>query len=386
MCISKLFDSIDKSDENLWLSFNNIIKHSVVFQSFYNEDDDKDSNDIKLEIAFSLKEIGFVDFNLLYKVFINDFQSITEYEIIDIIKNLNYLDSSYLVDILTIMKYKYSNLKVPYDDLEYMYNNIIIVKDEINTYIINNCINIICNIINIVIDDNYLYMACKYDNLEIVKFLIDNGATIYVESLLMTIKYGNLKVLKYIAEKNDCVYYSYCINGKILIPNLLKNLLNNGALVYASEGGQYSTLKYLISYANDNDLNINYYYEEALLNAAENGYLKIVEYLAEVNGTDINSMDNYALLYACYNGHISDVKYLVEQGANIHKENGEPLYDSPLYCAISMGHLEIVKFFVEHLPYGESFTHNKALYFATKNNCQEMIKYLESTMFSSWWI
>lgn len=72
---------------------------------------------------------------------------------------------------MTIMKYKYPKLEVPYKDLDNMYDSIIVTKDEIETYIINNCINIISKFfINKNEIDKYLLLACEYVHLSMVIF------------------------------------------------------------------------------------------------------------------------------------------------------------------------------------------------------------------------
>ena len=53
--------------------------------------------------------------------------------------------------------------------------------------------------------------------------------------------------------------------------------------------------------------------------------------------------DDYALRCAADNGHLDVVKYLVEHGADIHAKD-----DFALFCAVDSGHTDIVKYLAKH--------------------------------------
>lgn len=113
-----------------------------------------------------------------------------------------------------------------------------------------------------------LMLACEIKNkekedeyYEIVKYLVEHGASIGSEELKSAAKNGSLKIVKYLVE--------------------------HGSNVNISEG-------------------------MSLERAAENGHLDIVKYLVE-QGSVINSD---ALLKAKYAGHSEIVRYLIEHGCS----------------------------------------------------------------------
>lgn len=82
MEITELFNNVNESEEKLWNVLDKIFKHSVDFQTMLDDDD------IKLEIAYYSYKTGYVDFNLLYNVFNNNF-NMKKNDIIKIIISLS---------------------------------------------------------------------------------------------------------------------------------------------------------------------------------------------------------------------------------------------------------------------------------------------------------
>ena len=142
-------------------------------------------------------------------------------------------------------------------------------------------------------DDWALKLASKNGQLEVVKYLVSEGADInnnhpwHGHALGLAAKKGHLEVVKYLIEK--------------------------GANIHA-----------------DNDL--------ALQWASGNGHLDVVKYLVE-SGADIHADDDHALQRASKNGHLSVVKYLVQNGADIHADD-----DFALIMASKNGHLPVVEY------------------------------------------
>ena len=172
-------------------------------------------------------------------------------------------------------------------------------------------------------------------------------------------------------------------------------------------------VKYLLEHrANVNKKNNND--ETSLIIACKQGHITIVKYLVE-NGADVNkemnndrillyhnfstcksgfvirySLDSFVgyykkyivkrgftpLFYVCEKGHIDIVKYLVEHGANINKEDKNDW--TPLFWACKEGHKDIVECLVE-----QGVNVNKEdndgwtpLILACKEGHKDIVKYL----------
>ena len=142
-----------------------------------------------------------------------------------------------------------------------------------------------------------LTFASDKGNLEIVKLLVENRASINAED-------GS--------EGNTVIGLPAPGEGTFLVCNT--------ALTKAIEKGNLEIVKYLVENGadiKDNDSNT------ALTVASRNGNLEVVKYLVE-NGADINDKDNYgdtALMVASWNGNLEVVKYLVENGADIDENS-----------------------------------------------------------------
>ena len=142
--------------------------------------------------------------------------------------------------------------------------------------------------------DVKFFEAIKNNNLESVKFLLEQGANLHA---------GDDYALKLAA-----------INGYL---ELVKYLLEQGANLHA-----------------END--------DALRSAAVSGHLEVVKYLLE-QGANLHAVNDDALQLAAHNGHLKVVKHLLEQGANLHVVN-----NWALRWAAHKGHLNVVKCLLEH--------------------------------------
>ena len=153
--------------------------------------------------------------------------------------------------------------------------------------------------------------AAYYGHLEIVKYLVENGADINAKdnngwtSLIHAAYNGHLEVVKYLVE------------NKADINAIGKYFGFDGltSLMFASMNGHLEVVKYLVENgANINDRN------EALMGASISGHLEVVKYLVE-NGADINTKDYVGitpLIYASMFGNFELVEYLIEKGADVN--------------------------------------------------------------------
>ena len=198
-----------------------------------------------------------------------------------------------------------------------------------------------------------LHLAVFKSNLEIVKYLVDNGADIYSGNnspLMNAVGNGRLEIIKYLVEKgvniharNDDALAEASKKGHLeIVKYLIKNgadihTKNDCALIWASLKNNFEIVKYLV----EKGANIHAKNDEALKYASACGYFDIVKYLVE-KGANINAKNNEALAYASINNHLKIVKYLIEKGANIHSEN-----DLALFWAITKDCLNVVMYLVE---------------------------------------
>ena len=130
-------------------------------------------------------------------------------------------------------------------------------------------------------------------------------------------KNGHLDIVKYLVEIGASVHSQH-----------------DWALIEASHYGHLEVVKYLVK----EGANIHSQHDRALINASGNGHLDIVKYLVK-EGANIHGLNDHALILASENGHLDIVKYLVENGADIHAGN-----DEALRWASQKGHLEVFNY------------------------------------------
>jgi hypothetical protein len=111
--------------------------------------------------------------------------------------------------------------------------------------------------------------------------------------------------------------------------------------------------------------------DQTVKDAARDGNLIGLKYLVEHCYANINTpLDDYALILSAGNGHLEMVKYLVEHGADIHKND-----DEALSVSAGNGHLDIVKYLLEK---GANLNaeENYALQSSVENGHIDIIKFL----------
>lgn len=184
--------------------------------------------------------------------------------------------------------------------------------------------------------DTYLDTAIRLNRFDIIKLLVEfgedvNKMTISKKSSLMeACWYGNLEIVEYLIKQGADVNY-HSSNGTPLVYAVAKNdleiietLLKNAANIHLSN--------------EDND--------SILFGAITNGSYDIIRYLVD-NGASINMTNRLGetpLMKAVEWGDYETTKYFVENGANIHAQNN--LGESVLYYAILGGNTEIVRMLV----------------------------------------
>ncbi|KAJ3439643.1 hypothetical protein M0812_15679 [Anaeramoeba flamelloides] len=197
-------------------------------------------------------------------------------------------------------------------------------------------------------NETALILASKSGHHEIVKLLIQKGATV------------NLKT----KGNHNCALYEGVKNNHIKV---VDELLKNGAyvdsvvdgwtsLLIASQNGYLEIAEKLLQYK----ANLTYVEPQdgfdVFFLAAENGHLEVLEYLLQTSknqnlfdsvATKTNNCQETLLHVASNNGHLEIVKFLI----NNTQPNLDALDDcelTPLMCAAENDHEEIVLFLLQN--------------------------------------
>ena len=184
-----------------------------------------------------------------------------------------------------------------------------------------------------------LYNAIEAGQLEIVQFLIENGAPVNrLNSKSSPLFYasftGQMKIVEYLIDK-----------GAIIdIPTL--NI--------ATQYDHLEIVQYLVEKATVHNIS-------TLRVAAEHGRTKIIKYLVE-KGADFKAQDNEILIEAAIYGRTEIIQYLVEKGADVKAQGNLALIKAATY-----GSFKTVKLLLE---YGARDQHYKALHKSIENRLE----------------
>src|SRR5260221_9461896 len=261
------------------------------------------------EYLYNITNILIKDYTKLEKIY-NDDYNFTDEELWTLIDQLSYIDNKYLIDMIVFSKYKRSefiknNLN---EDLSKIYNECGADDSIFKEFIKRKNISIlkyINKIYNIQVDENLLNHCCKVGNLEIFKWL----SLLYLEKiynnyfLIPSSASGNIEIVKYLLDNGTNIHHK-----------------RDKALIIASRFGHTETVKLLL----DKGANIHAINDCALKRAAENNFIKTVKLLldrgANIHKThDNENLSNYdnALSLSCQNGHTDIVRLLLDKGENI---------------------------------------------------------------------
>jgi ankyrin repeat protein len=227
-----------------------------------------------------------------------------------------------------------------------------------------------------------IYEACKNDDLEMVKLLFNNGASLK-DLDYFTIGYnGYTDILNFALE-----------NG---YKKFKDNILSNSIFEYAASNGHLDILKLGQKYNILDKKDLNLY----LLKASVNGHTDIVKFLESL-GVDLNkynsgsrsfeSNNGTALISAIKGGNLELVKYLISKGAyykdrkvietksyHFNKSEKSEIIISSFAEAVKKQSNEnindmmgIIKYFVEDLKFKYTF---KQMLYSTYS--YEIMKYL----------
>jgi Ankyrin repeats (3 copies) len=127
--------------------------------------------------------------------------------------------------------------------------------------------------------DLAMYYASEGGHMEIVKLMIEKGATVFDWGMNDAALGGHMEIVKLLIEKGATDFDS--------------------AMYYAAEGGNMEIIKLMIEKGATE-------FDWGMKNAAEGGHMEIVKLLIEKGATEFNM----AMYYASEGGHMEIVKYL----------------------------------------------------------------------------
>ena len=185
--------------------------------------------------------------------------------------------------------------------------------------------------------DSLLIKQVKEGKLEIVKFLVENGANInsQISPLITASKHGHLEIVKYLLDQGININYNIgsnaccgvialnkaAINGhldivKVLVERCDLDITNIANVIdYATTKGNLEIVKYLIEH-----YNVNIEITNAMQKALFGYHMDIVNYLLE-KGANLHFQNDYMFRLAIYQGNLKVLKYMIEHGSDIHYDN-----------------------------------------------------------------
>ncbi|KAL3426988.1 hypothetical protein PVAG01_00497 [Phlyctema vagabunda] len=186
---------------------------------------------------------------------------------------------------------------------------------------------------------NALHAACSANRLDVVKFLLAQGADPNARGgelsypIIAAANYGHMEIIELLLEHNAEV-------------NVSGGDGNGSTLVHAAFELPRSTLELIC----DRGADIHYMDDDgdtAFTMAAASGDTDSVRFLIE-KGSNIQVIGKWggALYRATENGNCDCMKALLESGVNVNQEGGDE--HTALQCASSCGNVEGVKLLLDH--------------------------------------
>ncbi len=221
-----------------------------------------------------------------------------------------------------------------------------------------------------------LSYASECGNMEIVKLLLN----------VATIQHGNdiLSVAIRGASNNNRIEIVKLLLEKIRTPEYKNNEYDNMTFIFACTKGYTEIVKLLL---NKDFVNMNERIEDcrqgkptryiecgsvALIRAAQNGYIDIVNLLLKLNGTP-SDLYNKALIAAAKNGHKDIVKLLLRSD---NSPDWILFNDKAIIKASEYGHYKIVKLLLIDGRAEPSADNNEAIIRAARNGKEKVVKLL----------
>jgi len=215
-----------------------------------------------------------------------------------------------------------------------------------------------------------LFHTIENNDFEMLNFFVENGENVnncdmdhQYSPLHYACKFGNIKIIQYLVE-----------NGAELDTI---DKYGRTPLCFAAENGHINIVKYLLKLGAQIRFDGFLYMDTPIPWAARNGHLEIVKLLVEQEKLDVKTPDRYhkyIIHYAAQSGNTDLVKFIGNQNINVevYDENSR----TPLFFAASTGNLEVVKY-LDGLGANLSYIdkhHMNPIFFAVKH--LKVVEYL----------
>jgi ankyrin repeat protein len=221
-----------------------------------------------------------------------------------------------------------------------------------------------------------LRLSSENGHLEVVKYLVENGADNINNPLRVSSENEHLSVVKYLVEKGADIHISDDYPLRVSVDNgnidMVKFFISSGANLDASKGEALLTsisdnrndiANLLLSSGADIHIDDDY----ALNTAVQVENIEMVNILIKY-GADIHAEEDRVLIQAIISGNYGIVEILVEYGADVNTQD-----NAPIEVACENGNLKIVKLLVNS---GADPIYNDALIFSSERNYIDIVKYL----------
>jgi ankyrin repeat protein len=211
-------------------------------------------------------------------------------------------------------------------------------------------------------DDGYTILACavRSGQIEIMKFLIDQGARYFGDAVFVAIKHKKTDILRWLVSTQHHLIHNQHIWGGGTLDfaanegdlDIVKILLGAGLnadapdfmgetpLFACTRGDRLCVATYLIDECGVNVNHVSHNGNTPLHTAIENGELEIIQMLVKRNArVDVVNRDDMTPLDIAAQAEYFDIGlFLISQGAQIRKQS-QPM----LYTAIHNGNINVIK-------------------------------------------
>lgn len=189
-------------------------------------------------------------------------------------------------------------------------------------------------------DATLLLVACRSGNVELVKWLMEEGSDIHEtdrydnSSIIIATRDGHLDLVQFLVEQGCNVNH--------------KNRSGETPFLIASSEGYLEIAQYLVGIGCSIRDKILTSGSSCIHLAAIGGHIKVFEWLISI-GFDpsevIDEKNSCVSITAC-EGHLELMKFLIEKGYSIHDRNNAGM--TPLLLAAHYKRYDMVKLLIEH--------------------------------------